>query len=621
MAQPAASASRTQDLRRLLRPFPGRSQQTARLALTAALTCLFAELWGLPEPALAVYVTFFMWKPDRVLGTILALALTLIAALLIGVVILLAMVVLDNPMLRVATIAGVAFGVSWLGSASKLKPIAPIMAFVIAFALDLLGSLPIPIFATKALLWAWLFVGVPALVTIIVNLLLAPAPRKLLTAALAVRLRAAAAALRGDPGGRERLLGLRAQGQAEMAIWLRLARLEHSSDPKDLDAIDSARRATAAICLSADCATRLPDAKLPEPLSAGIAAHLDEMAAILARDAYPVKSALALDRADLAGRAAAVQDELSEAVAAFATDGPHASATRPAGPFFEADALSNPAHVHYALKTTGAAMFCYLLYHLLDWPGIHTAFLACFIVALPTAAESLEKLGLRLLGALLGGVIGLLTLIFLLPSIESIGGLVLIVFLATLPAAWLAVGSERLSYAGFQWAFAFYLTVVQGSGPAFDLTIARDRLIGILIGNLVTAFVFTRIWPVSIAPRVDAAFRACLLCLGTLSTRTGRVDRSVAASDAEDALGLARTELAIATYEPTALTGDQGWYARRRDMLGRMSDLIPRLHLATRLDPADARQERAELERLIHEMDSPRDVPCSEPASQTFAHG
>lgn len=623
MAPPAVSPLRTDGLRQLLRPFPGRSRQTWRLALTVALTCLFAELWQLPEPALAIYAVFFMWKPDRVLSTVLALALMAIAALLIGLVILLAILVLDDPMWRVATIALVAFGVSWLGSASRLKPIAPIMAFVIAFALDLLGSIPLPVFATKALLWAWLFVGVPALATVLVNLLLAPAPRRLLTAALARRLRAAAAALRGAPDGRDQLQAVRAEGPMQLALWMRLARLERSSATRDLDAIDGARHATTAICLAADCATRLPDARLPQEVASGIAAHLEEMAAILDSNAYPVETALAPallpDATALTPRAAAVHAELAEAIAAFATDGPQASAAQTAGSFLEPDALTNPDHVHYALKTTGAAMICYLLYHLLDWPGIHTAFLTCFIVALPTAAESLEKLGLRLVGAVVGGAIGMLTLIFVLPLADSIGGLLMIVFLATLPAAWLAVGSERLSYAGFQWAFAFYLVVVQGSGPAYDLTIARDRVIGILIGNLVTALVFTRVWPVSIAPRVDAALADGLKRLAGLSRTTGRMDRAVAGADAEAALATARTDLAIARHEPAALAPDTGWHARRQTLLSDLVDLVPLLHLATRADPAEAARLGADLERRADALEPDVRVPAPEQGRP--AHG
>ena len=54
------------------------------------------------------------------------------------------------------------------------------------------------------------------------------------------------------------------------------------------------------------------------------------------------------------------------------------------------DAFTNPAHVQYALKTTGAAMFCYVVYLLLDWPGIHTCLITCYIVSLGSTAETVE---------------------------------------------------------------------------------------------------------------------------------------------------------------------------------------------------------------------------------------
>ncbi len=59
----------------------------------------------------------------------------------------------------------------------------------------------------------------------------------------------------------------------------------------------------------------------------------------------------------------------------------------------------------------------------------------------------------------------------------------LVVFAGALIGGWVAARSERIAYAGFQITFAFFLCVIQGSGPAFDLTIARDRVIGVLIAT------------------------------------------------------------------------------------------------------------------------------------------
>ena len=149
------------------------------------------------------------------------------------------------------------------------------------------------------------------------------------------------------------------------------------------------------------------------------------------------------------------------------------------------DLLTNPEYVRHALKTTGAAMFCYALYSLLDWRGIHTCFITCYIVSLGTSAETIEKFVLRIAGCLIGAAAGLAAIVYVIPSLTSIGALLAVVFLVALASAWVAAGSARISYAGFQIAFAFFLCVIQGPSPAFDLTIARDRIVGILLGNLV----------------------------------------------------------------------------------------------------------------------------------------
>ncbi len=184
-----------------------------------------------------------------------------------------------------------------------------------------------------------------------------------------------------------------------------------------------------------------------------------------------------------------------------------AAAPKEAGGFLARDAFTNPEHVRYALKTTAAAMFCYVLYSLLDWPGIHTCFLTVYIVSLGTTAESVEKLSLRIAGCLVGAAAGIAAIVYLVPSLTSIGGLMIAVFLGAL-AAGLCGGRKRAHrLCGFQMAFAFFLCVVQGSGPSFDLVVARDRVIGILLGNIVVYLLFTHLWPVSVSKRIDPRHR------------------------------------------------------------------------------------------------------------------
>jgi multidrug resistance protein MdtO len=595
MAQPAAEPH---DLRArvipLLRPFPGRAEQALRLSVIAALSGWLAIYWGLPEAALAAYVPFFMWKPDRMLSTVLAIALMIVATLLIGTVILLAMVVLDDPMWRVATIAGASFAICWLGSASKLKPLAPIMAMVIAFALDLLGANPLPVFTTKALLWAWWLVGTPALVTIAINLLFAPAPRRLLSRMIAERLDAAAQALSGEGDGAARLEKLLRASPKEANLWLTLAKVERTSTPADIAAFTSALSQSHAICLVVQ-AIGDKDEQLAPEAAAAIADHLRQMSAILTRDLYPVHTALTLPESP--APQSSTQTALLAAIADFTTAPPVPARKGEAGGFMEADAFSNPAHVHYALKTTGAAMFCFLLYHALSWPGIHTAFLTCFIVALPTAAEATEKLSLRLIGAMIGALLGTTALLMLVPLLENGLQLAALILLVTLPAAWLAVGSERISYVGFQWAFALYLTLIQGSGPAYDLTIARDRVIGVLIGNVVTYLVFTRIWPVSIAPQVDRPLREGIAAVREFASSLSREARSAALSAAAEQFAEGREKLAIARYEPAAMLPAPAWRAERRRLLEQCEASLPALYLAGEAGDGSPRAIAAALEQ------------------------
>jgi multidrug resistance protein MdtO len=60
-----AREGRLAEMLRLLMPFPGRLEFAARLALICALTTLVVEIYQTPDPALTVYVVFFLNKPDR----------------------------------------------------------------------------------------------------------------------------------------------------------------------------------------------------------------------------------------------------------------------------------------------------------------------------------------------------------------------------------------------------------------------------------------------------------------------------------------------------------------------------------------------------------------------------
>ena len=180
------------------------------------------------------------------------------------------------------------------------------------------------------------------------------------------------------------------------------------------------------------------------------------------------------------------------------------------------DAFTNPAHVHFALKVTFSAMFCYIFYSAIDWTGIHTAFITCTFIALESTGATLHKGVLRMGGAIVGGALALFTIVFLMPHMVTIASLVVVVACASAIAGWIATGSELISYAGLQIAFAFFYSVFQGYAPDTDLDNVRDRVIGILFGLFVTGIVFAYIWPEHTIDRLRDALRAALRQLAQL---------------------------------------------------------------------------------------------------------
>ena len=162
---------------------------------------------------------------------------------------------------------------------------------------------------------------------------------------------------------------------------------------------------------------------------------------------------------------------------------------------FKPDAFTNPTHVQFALKVTFAAMFCYIIYEAIDWTGIHTAFITCTFIALESTKATLYKGALRIVGCVVGGALALFTIVFLMPHMETIASLVVVVAFASAIAGWVATGSEQISYAGLQIAFAFFYSVFQGYAPYTDLDNVRNRVVGILFGLIVTGLVFNYIWP------------------------------------------------------------------------------------------------------------------------------
>lgn len=201
-------------------------------------------------------------------------------------------------------------------------------------------------------------------------------------------------------------------------------------------------------------------------------------------------------------------------------------------------------------------MASYLVFKTLDWQGIHTCIITCFIVALPTMGEMIAKLTLRIGGALVGGTLGILAIIFLMPHLNGVTGLLALVFVVSLLGAWVKAGDERIAYAGFQIGIAFYLTDLTGFGPTSDMATARDRIVGILLGYFLTYAVFTSFWPSSAYDHLPSRMKALIPLLRRQMAANTPQAREVTFAAMQAGLLEGERTLEYATAEPIHMQSD-----------------------------------------------------------------
>jgi multidrug resistance protein MdtO len=196
---------------------------------------------------------------------------------------------------------------------------------------------------------------------------------------------------------------------------------------------------------------------------------------------------------------------------------------------FVADALTNPDHLKFALKGCLAASLCYIIYNSIAWPGISTAVTTCLLTGLSTIGASRQKGILRFAGAVVGGfLIGTGSQMFILPYLDSIAGFTVLFILVTVFSSWFMTSSPRLSYFGLQAALAFYLINLQAFAMERSLSIARDRVVGILLGLFMMSLVFDQLWRSRAAVEMKRAFISNLRLLARFAKEPLSKDLNVA---------------------------------------------------------------------------------------------
>ena len=564
-----------------LRPLPGRLANTMRLVVLVLLAVTLAEVFRIPDPGVCAYVILFVSRGERASTVKTAVVAGLAVILAVFATIAVFMISLSEPALRVPLIALVTFGAMALSRASKLGPAAFAAGFIIAYGLTIgdqvlgvalqssdignttepglpdLLTLPPEEALLHSLLWLTVVVAMPVGLVVLGNLLTGRRPVELLRTALATRLAACAGFCEGNVAASPVLAASVRDGQAAMEPLLEAAGQAPGQPDYRLLARESEQLAVGLLTWPLIPGAAKDRASL-QPLAAALQAAADSVrdgiAEVIAIPELP-------DPADAASQPIAMEvARAATAIGAALSPGAavaRATTTEQAA-LFSMDKLVSPDTMHFAFKVSLAVMLSYAAESLLDWPAIHTCVVTCFFVSLGTLGESLHKAALRLAGALIGGALGIGTILLLMPVMTDLGDLLLALAAVTLLAGWVACGSERIGYAGWQIGIAYYLTVLQGYGPTLDMQTARDRVIGILLGNIIVLVVFSTIWPIRVAQPVRRQVAAAIGKIAELM----RLGRSLPPLDPGSqptsqagfiaAIGGARAMLANAGYEPAA---------------------------------------------------------------------
>jgi multidrug resistance protein MdtO len=596
-------------LARELRPTPGRLADGLRDVVVVLIVVGIAETFRLPDIGLSAFFALFLARREAVSTVLTAVIVVIVVTTAIVATIAIFMLSLSEPAPRIPLMAVATFFAAFLARTATLGPVfftgCLIIAYGLTFGDELLGlalqpatsgnapqlELPEILFVSpeealvQTLLWLGVAIAMPVAVLIAVNLLTGRDPARVLNGALAKRLATVASFCDKEKGAEQELEAQAFEGVAGLRKLHNLAgflsRRRRIAVPSValIDEIGQlpllllawlrlggetreALAPAAAFCRLAERAVgrlEAPPLEAPSIVASGAAQPLAEA---------------------ISGTLRMIAEDLAQPPSPAATPAKARNAARPPRRLLAADAFSNPEHVRFALKLTMAVMICYFIENIVDWSSIGTCVATCFIVALGTIGETLHKATLRIVGALIGGGLGLAAVLLLMPLMTSLGDLFLLLAPVTLLAAWIGSASDRIAYGGMQMGLAFYLVVLHGTGPTIDMETARNRVIGVLLGNIVIFVIFTTIWPVSVANVVRTNIAKALGQLAALVDLGGGAEISVTArSTANTAFGQAiRQARAVLVNDPFE-AGESRRAAGRRPIDATVAAQIGRLFI------------------------------------------
>lgn len=521
--------------KRELAPYPGRAATVGRITLAVALTFILVMTFQIPLPAYVLYMVFFVTR-DTPSAAVRGAIVTITAVIASAVLTLPGLILfVDYPMLRFLYTTGCFFVVFYLIDVLELRSAAINMGLAV-YLITVVWDRP---FSAEEHLQSSLWVVVvlsmgTAISAVIEVLFVRKGPLDDVLKGIGQRLESAETTLRyiaesGTVAGNPAADAITTLGTVGTGRLRRLLRAAERSPGALSQYIAELTTAVAVVGRLIDVLAGL---QIHGSLRETTRQRLDRLAGevgrvrreILERE-KPEPWALEADEAPSAS--IPVLPELERTVKlipqAFSpAQTLHADVIsiideEQSTPLFVPDAWTNPEHLRFAIKGWLASTVCYIIYTSIAYPGISACVLACLITALSTLGASQQKLIFRLGGAALGGLLmGIGSLVFILPNISSITAVTLVIAAGSAIGAWFSTSSPKFSYFGSQTCLAFYLTTLQVYTIPTELAAARDAFLGVLLGLIVMWAVFEHLWPLRAAEGMLRGFAANVRFLADL---------------------------------------------------------------------------------------------------------
>ncbi len=547
IANDLSGAERRQDglleiLRDELKPFPGRARAALRLAIACTAIVLVSNTFRLPLQDVLPFLVLFTVKEEKVTTAMTAVLALFAITVAVGASILIFKYTGDRAEFRIPAMALEIFVGMYLFRVLSMGAVGFILAFIVSVSQSIVDLFPTPEEAVHEFLWIWVAVALSVSVAWVANLLLFPVPaNRVLQREFVASWRAVAAATTeltiGSPSAARNLLRpLVKRGPIRLLKLLKLSLIEAPGvQLKQAQLVRMILSLDKIAKLTFSYAGALLRSPGPLPISSAEKAILSQLtenaehfrrefaagfvpssiatlSAVRDGPALPSKTIEGLEAVKLAE----AERTLEDLVVKDAEDQEPQAASRQKKSLFVADAFSNPRYVQFALKVTLAGMIGYFFYTASDYFGIHTVYYTPLIIALASTGATIHKGVLRIVGCIIGVTLGLICSIWLIPRYETLGVYLLIVFCLHALAAWVASGSERISYVGLQIALAFDLGVLKDYGPPTSIDPLRDRFIGIILGVCIISAVFALVWPESAPAIAREKLAACLRAIARL---------------------------------------------------------------------------------------------------------